>query len=283
MREGGRLTGWPTRRPAARTALHGVRIEPMRRRHLRRVLAIETRLYPRPWTPEVFVGELARDGRSYLVARVPGRLGRRRVVGYGGVLFQAGEAHVTTVAVDPVEHRRKVATRLVIALLEEARERGSHAATLEVRAANHGAQRLYSAFGFVPKGVRPRYYRETDEDAVVMWIDDLRDPAVGRRLEAQRARLEAPGGASGAPDHDVPWVTGRVGLHAGTSGGDAAGGDTAGGDAAGHEAGGGEAGGGDSEGGSTNAATGILSERDRARAPGRQAPGTRGTEERGRD
>lgn len=208
-----------------RTALGGVEIAPMRRRHLRQVLSIERRVYPRGWTPALFVSELEQTTtRAYFVALVPpsalrgetrapaGGLRRRRVVGYAGVLVQAGEAHVTTVAVDPAIHRRKVATHLLLALVEGARSRGADAMTLEVRAGNYGAQRLYSSFGFVPAGVRRGYYAETGEDAVIMWLEDLRGEDVAARIAAQRARLAEPGGASGAPDFPVPWVQGRQGL-----------------------------------------------------------------------
>jgi ribosomal-protein-alanine N-acetyltransferase len=187
---------------------------PFRRRHLRGVLAVEHAVYPRPWTPALFTSEITqRDTRRYVVALAPppGRA-RRRVVGYAGVLVAAGEAHVTTVAVHPEHHRRKVATRLVLALLDAAREMGAEAATLEVRVANRGAQRLYAGFGFAPVGVRPGYYAETGEDALIMWLHDLSSDAAARRIDAQRARLDAPGGASGAPDHPVPWVPGRIGL-----------------------------------------------------------------------
>lgn len=196
-----------------------VRVRPMRRRHLRRVLAIERRVYPKPWSPGVFESELARtDDRRYVVAvgrdRGPGRLlpSPRRVFGYAGVLVRVGEAHVTTVAVDPAHHRRKVATHLLIALMNAARELGAEAATLEARVANRGAHRLYAGFGFTQVGVRPGYYTETNEDALIMWAQDLQSPAYARLLDEQRSRVRLPGGTSGAPDLHVPWVRGRVGL-----------------------------------------------------------------------
>ncbi|MBW3602127.1 MAG: ribosomal protein S18-alanine N-acetyltransferase [Actinobacteria bacterium] len=201
-----------------RRALPDVTVEPMRRRHLRAVMAIEQAVYPRAWSPALFGAELA-GGRErwYRVALAPGsRLGgwmpRRQVVGYAGLLVQGGEAHVTTVAVHPAQHRRKVATRLVVALLRHAREEGAQAAALEVRTGNRGAQRLYASFGFAPVGVRPRYYAETGEDALIMWVHELQGPAFGRLLDEQAARIHEPGGASGAPDLHVPWVRGRVGL-----------------------------------------------------------------------
>jgi hypothetical protein len=152
------------------------------------------------------------------VALAPGEglFARRRVVGYGGVMAQPGQegldAHITTVAVDPAEHRRKIGSRVVLALLRAALELGAEAATLEVRAGNRGAQRLYAAFGFAPVGLRPRYYAETGEDALIMWAHDIATPDYAQRLAGIEQRLDAPGGSSGAPDEVVPWVQGRVGL-----------------------------------------------------------------------
>lgn len=196
-----------------RKVLTDVVVVPLRRRHLRGVLAVEHAVYPRPWTPALFTSELSqRDSRRYFVALAPVAPARRMVVGYAGVMVAAGEAHVTTVAVHPAHHRRKLASRLLVALLDAARALGAHSATLEVRLANKGAQRLYTGFGFAPVGVRPGYYAETGEDALIMWAHDLQGEAFSERLETQRARLDTPGGASGAPDLPVPWVHGRVGL-----------------------------------------------------------------------
>jgi ribosomal-protein-alanine N-acetyltransferase len=127
-------------------------------------------------------------------------------------MVMVGEAHITTVAVHPEHHRRKVATRLMVSLLRSAREMGAHAATLEVRVANRGAQRLYAGFGFGPVGVRPGYYAETGEDALIMWAHDVQTEAFAERISEQERRLDRPGGDSGAPDEPVPWVRDRIGL-----------------------------------------------------------------------
>ena len=188
----------------------------MRRRHLRGVLAIEQLVYPKPWSSSLFASEMAQpDSRRYFVAVSPDRagvFGRRPVLGYSGVLVTVGEAHITTVATHPHHHRRKIASRLLIHLLRAARDMGAEAATLEVRVNNRGAQRLYSSFGFAPVGVRPKYYAETNEDALIMWAYDLQAEAYASLLEEQESRLALPGGASGAVDLHVPWVRERVGL-----------------------------------------------------------------------
>ena len=155
-------------------------VELMRRRHVGQMMAIEKASYPRPWSAQVFHDELdhARDGyRYYLVARRG-----RTVVGYGGLMFAVDEAHVTNLAVHPDHRREGVATRLLLALADEAIARECPAWTLEVRASNVAAQELYRRFGFAPAGVRARYY-EGVEDAIVMWCHDIQSAEYSRRLE----------------------------------------------------------------------------------------------------
>lgn len=204
----------PSSRPLARPALERVAVVPMGHRHLPAVLAIERSVYPRPWSPALFASEIARPGRRYVVGLAPGGrwLALRRLVGYAGIAVDGRRGHVTTVAVHPAHHRRKVASRLLVALLRAAVASGADSVILEVRADNRGAQRLYTGFGFAPVGIRPGYYAETGEDALVMYADDLQGADFAGRLDAQQARLDEPGGSSGAPDIAVPWVRGRVGL-----------------------------------------------------------------------
>jgi ribosomal-protein-alanine N-acetyltransferase len=83
-------------------------------------------------------------------------------------MFSAGDAHITNIAVDPECQQRGVATELMIDLSLAAHERGCDAMTLEVRHTNTAAQRLYRRFGFVPAGVRRKYYENRD-DAIIMW------------------------------------------------------------------------------------------------------------------
>lgn len=146
-----------------------VHLVPMRRRHLRSVLRIEAQVYPRPWSLSLFLSELAlRSTRVYMVARVDGI-----VVGYSGLMITGEDAHVTTIAVDPEWHRQKIGSRLLCQMVRQALERGARHLTLEVRVSNTAAQALYRKFGFHPAGVRKNYYMETNEDALVMWADDI--------------------------------------------------------------------------------------------------------------
>jgi ribosomal-protein-alanine N-acetyltransferase len=156
-----------------------VHLVPMRRRHLRSVLRIESQVYPRPWSLSLFMSELAlRSSRAYYVARVDGL-----VVGYAGLMMSGDDGHVTTIAVDPAWHRHKIATRLLLTLAREAIRRGAVNLTLEVRVTNKGAQELYRRFGFVPAGIRKNYYVETNEDALVMWANDIDSDEYAMRLD----------------------------------------------------------------------------------------------------
>lgn len=174
-------------------------LEPMHRRDLRRgVMAIESVSYPRPWSPGVFDSELAqvRSGaRRYLVARRrtgDRERGRGEIVGYAGLWFNADEAHVTNVAVQPEQQRTGVATALLLGLADAAIERGCVAWTLEVRVSSSGAQELYRRFGFNPAGVRARYYENT-EDAIVMWCNDILGDDYRSLLDSIRAEAERVG------------------------------------------------------------------------------------------
>ncbi len=157
-----------------------ISIVPMRRWHLGAVHALESSVYQRPWSTRVFASELAqRDSRVYLVA-----LRGRRVLGYSGMMFVDDEAHITTVVVATQARRQGIGSALVASLLRTARRRGMEAATLEVRVSNNVAQALYRRFGFAPVGVRPHYYEDTNEDALIMWLHGLQSEEFASNFES---------------------------------------------------------------------------------------------------
>ena len=165
--------------------INALTTEAMRRRHLRRVLQIEDQVYPRPWTHRTFVSELAemRNGsRYYMVAYVDDVM-----VGYAGLMFSGNDAHVTNIAVDPEWQGRGVATEMMLDLAILSHERGCEAMTLEVRHTNTAAQNLYRRFGFVPAGVRKRYYENTD-DAIIMWAHGVDTEEFMERLRLIESR-----------------------------------------------------------------------------------------------
>ncbi len=146
-----------------------VTVGDMRVSDLRGVCAIEATLSEIPWSRRLFLEELTQgESRIYLSAKEG-----RKVLGYFGSMLIEDEVHVTTVAVRHEFEGRGIATRLLLEGFERAVSLGIHAATLEVRASNKRAQRLYERFGFMPVGVRPKYYQNNDEDAIIMWCYGL--------------------------------------------------------------------------------------------------------------
>lgn len=146
------------------------------------VLIIENATFPAPWSEGMFTDELAGAGRRYLAA-----IAGDAIVAYGGIMVVDGDAHVMNLAVAPGNRRRGLATRLLLALIDEALALGASHLTLELRVSNDAARALYEKFGFTPVGVRPRYYG--DEDALVMWALDADAPEYRTRLD--RIREEA--------------------------------------------------------------------------------------------
>jgi ribosomal-protein-alanine N-acetyltransferase len=177
-------------------------IEAMRLDDLTAVQAIEQASFTTPWPPHAYRSEIESNRlATYVVARVDGA-----VVAYAGMWLMVDEAHVTTFAVHPGWRRRRIGERLLLALLDLAAERRAREATLEVRLSNLAARRLYEKYGFRPVGVRPRYYSDDNEDALIMTTDRLDDARMQRRLSALRTGLETaaapdePGRDAGAGD-----------------------------------------------------------------------------------
>jgi ribosomal-protein-alanine N-acetyltransferase len=145
------------------------------------VHAIESASFPTPWPPYAFRGELETNRMAhYLVVRAGAR-----IVAYAGIWLMVDEAHVTTFAVLPAYRRRGIGGRLLSEVIELAAQLGATVVTLEVRLSNAGARRLYQQFGFRPVGVRPRYYSDNGEDALIMTTEGLDRP----EMQALRARL----------------------------------------------------------------------------------------------
>ena len=124
-----------------------------------------------------------RSSRSYFVAKIG-----PTVVGYSGLMLVVEDAHVTTIAVDPGVAPHQIGTRLMLNIAVMRARRGARHLTLEVRVSNEPAQKMYRNFGFRPAGIRKGYYAETNEDALVMWADDIDQPEYAERLAAHRVR-----------------------------------------------------------------------------------------------
>ena len=145
-----------------------LRFEPIREDRIPLILEIERQVNTAAWSERSFRNELDHKHGIFLTAIEKGD-----VVGYGGVWLVVDEAHITTIAVEPAHQRLGIGQRLVIELLNAAREKGMTCATLEVRAGNEAAIQLYKKLGFEIAATRKGYYPDNKEDAVVMWLYDL--------------------------------------------------------------------------------------------------------------
>ena len=162
-----------------------VSIEPMGLDDLPTVQAIEEASFTTPWPPHAYRSEIESNRLAqYIVARVGGQ-----VVAYAGMWMMVDEAHVTTFAVHPRWRRQRIGERLLLTLLDLARGRRAREATLEVRLSNLAARRLYEKYGFRPVGLRPRYYSDDNEDALIMTTESLDTPRMQARIERLREDL----------------------------------------------------------------------------------------------
>ena len=168
-------------RPPLRLAIESMRLE-----DLAEVQRIEQTSFSTPWPENAYRNELLTNRlASYLVGRIDGR-----IVAYGGLWLMVDEAHITTFAVHPSWRRQRVGERLLLAFLDLARDRQAREATLEVRLSNLAARRLYEKYGFRPVGLRPRYYSDNNEDALIMTTESFDDPRLTARLERLRTALD---------------------------------------------------------------------------------------------
>jgi ribosomal-protein-alanine N-acetyltransferase len=153
----------------------------MRLEDLDEVMEIERAAFKHPWSAELFRRELDHDWSTILLCvepltSAPGDRSTERITGFLIYWLVHDEIHVLNVAVDPARRRRGIAY-----LLMEETERRAHAAnasllTLEVRRSNIAALDLYKKFDYRAVGVRPNYYVDEGEDAIVM-IKELKRPS----------------------------------------------------------------------------------------------------------
>jgi [ribosomal protein S18]-alanine N-acetyltransferase len=200
--------------PAGKCVYH---LESLRIDDVPEVSRIERRCFTNPWPESAYRRELKNPTNNYyivlrchgpqtevateqreirsrlallpLIRRAERRVPTDPIVGFAGMWLLYDEAHITTIAVAP-EHRGKgLGELLLVALIEEAVNRGADWLTLEVRVSNTSAQTLYEKYGFTRQGVRRRYYSDNGEDAYIMWSPSLRNANYQREFAELRRRL----------------------------------------------------------------------------------------------
>ncbi len=132
------------------------------------VMEIERLSFRAPWSPQVFVEELSRTWARVDVLR---DVAGGDIVAFCNYWLVADELHLLNVATHPQQRRQGHASRLLAHLIEFGRRAACRLVTLEVRRSNEAAQRIYRRFAFKAVGVRPSYYVDDQEDAVVMLLE----------------------------------------------------------------------------------------------------------------
>jgi len=189
-----------------------------------RVIEIERLAYPSTWPPSAYRKEL-QDNRwaHYIVLRdkkiaeehlvmaaqepekprrlfplslLPGRQSTTitspnlaSILGFAGLWLMVDEAHITTIAMHPNYRRLGLGEFMLASLIDIAYSIGAKWVTLEVRITNHNAQNLYRKYGFHEAGIRHRYYSDNNEDALIMWTDEINSPAYKQKFQTLKADL----------------------------------------------------------------------------------------------
>ncbi|KFE66626.1 ribosomal protein S18-alanine N-acetyltransferase [Hyalangium minutum] len=135
------------------------------------VIALEQASFKNPWSPELLRRELDHDWSTILLVEDPKPDGGKELLGLAIFWIVQDEVHVLNVATAPEHRRRGVARAVMEELLARGKHRSCTLATLEVRRSNEAAISLYRSFGFRSVGVRPNYYADEKEDALVMVLD----------------------------------------------------------------------------------------------------------------
>ena len=188
-----------------------------------RVVEIEKLSYPATWPPSAYRKEL-QDNRwaHYIVLRdktliepqesvtqEPDRARRpfplsllpsrsvvtlasphqASIIGFAGLWLMVDEAHITTIAIHPDYRGRGLGELELASLIDIAVQIGAKWVTLEVRVSNYIAQNLYRKYGFREAGMRHRYYSDNQEDALIMWTEEISSPSYVERFQTLKAAL----------------------------------------------------------------------------------------------
>jgi len=152
-------------------------VRPMGLADIPSVRSIDHLSFALPWPESSYQYELSANRVSHMLVAEAESGGTLEVVGYIGFWLIVDEAHISTLAVHPDWRGQGIGRLLLRRGLNLAAESGAQLATLEVRRSNQAAIQLYREFGFSIVGRRPRYYRDNDEDALLMTLDEIRTSA----------------------------------------------------------------------------------------------------------
>lgn len=142
-----------------------IRVLPLQGDTIKKAAELEALTLEEAWSAEQIAETIKRNG-CYFAA-----FSAEKFLGHGGFTFAADEGYITNIAVSPEARRQGVATKIIGAMVKEAKKRGLAFLSLEVRESNVFAVRLYEKTGFTVRGVRPKFYSNPLENAVIMTKD----------------------------------------------------------------------------------------------------------------
>ncbi|MFC5405051.1 ribosomal protein S18-alanine N-acetyltransferase [Cohnella soli] len=151
------------------------------------IVEIEREAFTAPWSAEAFRNELTNNLFAKYMIMERGD----EIIGYGGMWLIIDEAHVTNIAVREKHRGRGYGKSLLREMMRTAYFLGARRMTLEVRVSNEIAQSLYRQMGFYPSGVRPEYYSDNLEDALIMWADLVQEDDEEAEYVGSEKREEA--------------------------------------------------------------------------------------------
>jgi [ribosomal protein S18]-alanine N-acetyltransferase len=167
-----------------------VRIRRMRLEDLEQVHAIDVLSFRLPWSERSFRYELTGNQASRLwVAEITDPSGQTVVVGQVAIWLIIDEAHIGTIAIHPDYRRQGIGRKLLAEALLSIEKEGAKQAFLEVRRSNESAQAMYQKFGFEVVGVRPRYYKDNNEDALLLTLPELRPEELERLVKDETGSM----------------------------------------------------------------------------------------------
>lgn len=158
-----------------------LKIQSLTLEHLSNLLELDKACFDGWWTLEGYRRELESPNSHFLGLCSP--FSSSELLGMGCFWSILEEAHITILAVHPQYHRQGLGQALLYSLLRNASDHGLERATLEVRVSNEVAISLYQKFGFKTAGKRPRYYKDNNEDALILWLSDLQQPKFLKTLD----------------------------------------------------------------------------------------------------
>ena len=160
-------------------------------------------------SPEREVAGLASKLRRWLhigrfINNEPPPSGRQYVLGFAAIWVMADEAHLTNIAVRRRHQRQGIGELLLISIIELATQLRANMITLEVRASNTSAQSLYHKYGFVKTGVRPGYYTDNREDALLMSTESITSTPFQSRFQHLKSAHASKYGIAKSPLAEIP-------------------------------------------------------------------------------